>query len=581
MGAPTSLSTSLYLSISGSGFLHPLTLPGGVCEFTLQTNASVKASRPLQVLSPTSARCLAPSVGVLGTYDLSVMQNGVTPDPPLNGQLTFREYDLASVNVTMLEPRGGPLGIEMALTVHGSGFVNLGVQPACRLGSSTIVVGTLLDESRILCTVPANFTATALYTAVSVSLNGGTNGTFSANAAIFVYYAPPRLDSISPNSGNATGGTLVTLTGAGFDGLDPSDPARRAEHLRCRFGFEAQPTAAISHTATSIVCTTSWGVETQTGLPVSLSLNANSYALDPASGGGPANGRRALRVLASNDNNVVFYFQGGHAPAVVETYFNQAGTTLVIQFDSQATDRAGMQGLELCSRILDSVTVTQLQGSDPSAPLCAWLDDSTVYSQLTAGTDAAPGITVRVRAGTVCAAKSSDLCVADTLVAVDKDFPCDRAGTPDRRELCGQPEVVIQAPTELSSCPGTSATLDASLSLGGGVKPLVFVWRAVPATCDNFYAITSRIEKLGSSAARLSLRAAELDEGNEFVIMLVWSHRGSHTVPHSLPMPTAICSHAHPVRAASQNSCELCACFLPDGHKLYGTDISNQDCNYF
>ncbi len=42
---------------------------------------------------------------------------------------------------------------------------------------------------------------------------------------------------------------------------------------------------------------------------------------------------------------------------------------------------------------------------------------------------------------------------------VDADFPCDRRDT-DTRELCITPTALIQAPSEIDSCPGTSLTLD-------------------------------------------------------------------------------------------------------------------------
>ena len=45
------------------------------------------------------------------------------------------------------------------------------------------------------------------------------------------------------------------------------------------------------------------------------------------------------------------------------------------------------------------------------------------------------------------------------LLVVDADFPCDTRAT-DERELCIQPTALIQAPTVISSCPGTTITLD-------------------------------------------------------------------------------------------------------------------------
>ena len=50
-------------------------------------------------------------------------------------------------------------------------------------------------------------------------------------------------------------------------------------------------------------------------------------------------------------------------------------------------------------------------------------------------------------------------------------------------------QMEIQAPNEIDSCPGTSFTLDASRSTGGGVRPLEYIWSASPRTCDNYYGV--------------------------------------------------------------------------------------------
>ena len=53
--------------------------------------------------------------------------------------------------------------------------------------------------------------------------------------------------------------------------------------------------------------------------------------------------------------------KGLHKPALLEVYFPQdAATTLQLVFDSQPTNRAGMNGLGDCSQILDASTVEQL-----------------------------------------------------------------------------------------------------------------------------------------------------------------------------------------------------------------------------
>ena len=52
----------------------------------------------------------------------------------------------------------------------------------------------------------------------------------------------------------------------------------------------------------------------------------------------------------------------------LEAYFPPEAATLIVQFDSQPTNRAGMNGLDACSRVLDSPTVAAIQGTASSPP---------------------------------------------------------------------------------------------------------------------------------------------------------------------------------------------------------------------
>ena len=183
-----------------------------------------------------------------------------------------------------------------------------------------------------------------------------------------------------------------------------------------------------------------------------------------------------------------------------------------------------MNGLGPCRQVLAPATIAVLQGADASPPMCDWTDDSHLVAYLTLFTSAAPGMSVTVRAGVLwprewsgdCHAEDS-LCAEQQTLAVDIDFPCDRRDTAER-ELCGEPVALVQAPTEISSCPGTVLTLDGSRSSGGGIKPLTYRWYAHPTLCDNFYAIRPSLVAAGSASA-VSL-SGELDGGRNFSFLL-------------------------------------------------------------
>ena len=417
---------------------------------------------------------------------LQVLQNGVDPEPSLFADPTFTVYNLAAVHVTQLVPPGGPAGVETTITVVGSGFAEYGKgQLICRVGNLTSTPGILLDSERILCTVPQSTCSGVVE--LAVSLNNGTAGTFTQSLP-FVYYAPPHLAAIYPLRGSAEGGTNVTVHGTGFTALS-TNPSVRAQYLSCLFGVQALPVSAVSHNDTTVVCTTQWGTEDPVGQPVQVALNAQSFETRASDADSSC-----LPAPANMSNVPRFQFVGLNPPTLLEAYFPAAGTTLVIRFDSQPTNRGGMNGIEPCSVVLDDQTSAQLRGSAAAEAKCAWADDSTLFVRLTLYTAAAPGMRIGIRSDVLwpkewnypgtCAGESSK-CAKAAQVVVDADFPCDLRGTKER-ELCIQPIALIQAPTEISSCSGSTLNLDASRSSGSGIKPLTYSWSASPRTCDNY-----------------------------------------------------------------------------------------------
>lgn len=472
-GAPSTAPVGI--SIAGEGFVP--SLAGGRCNFTDEVTG-VELFSDLSTTSDTEASCNSPAGRKSATYVVGVQLNGLVNEPTLLGALYFSEYNLSQVKLTGLQPSGGVTNQNTSVTVKGSGFASYGAgQLACRVGT-TVVVGELLNSSRVLCPVAAVSTAGDI--SVSVSLNGGQNGTF-AEAQAFRFYEQPTVESVDPETGDADGGTLVTVSGSGFAGLSSDSH----DALRCRFGdVTAQSVAATFVSDNKVLCTTLWGAQSSSGQPVSVSLNGEEYT---PSAGAPR-----------------FLFKGLHPPALVAVYFTTDATLLVIQLDSQPTDRGGANGNVPCERLLSDATAARLQGSSSESAQCGWSDDSTIQVFLRFDTDAAPGMVVTLRDNTIkpkyytgeCApGQAGNKCNsgATSTMAVNDFFPCDLTST-EETELCIAPVAVLQAPTELSSCPGTSLTLDASQSYGSGIKPLNFHWRTT-RECDNRQAIQSLFDQ--------------------------------------------------------------------------------------
>ena len=231
----------------------------------------------------------------------------------------------------------------------------------------------------------------------------------------------------------------------------------------------------------------------------------------------------------------------------VEAFFDPAGTKLTVRFDDQPTNRGGMNGLGQCDTVLDDATSATLRGSASAPAQCDWSDASTLIAFLTKDTAAGAGMTITTRSNTLwplgyrggCGGEGSMCAVSDT-ISVDAYFPCDTQATPDDLESCITPTALIQAPTEIDSCPGTSFTLDASRSTGGGVRPLEYIWSASPRTCDNYYAVAAALSAAGSAASSVLLNGTALDNGFSFVIVLtVRNFLGRTSEPFTLTVTRA------------------------------------------
>ena len=142
---------------------------------------------------------------------------------------------------------------------------------------------------------------------VEVSLNQGIDGTFS-NSKTMKLFQQPVIAAVEPNAGPASGGTVVTITGSGFDAFS-DDYEERESQMRCRFGDIVQPVPPSSHTATEVVCATTFGPEKAE--VVTVALNGEAFA----------------------PSQQTFSFIGFHKPQVIDVYFHQSATKIMLIFD--------------------------------------------------------------------------------------------------------------------------------------------------------------------------------------------------------------------------------------------------------
>jgi hypothetical protein len=105
--------------------------------------------------------------------------------------------------LSSLEPAGGPTLGGTVLTIRGENF---GVAGEVRVGGLMAPIGTW-DPTKITCLLPPGNPGPA---PVEVITSDGTSPPLAFK------YDPPHIDFISPNSGPAAGGTLLTIRGQNF-----------------------------------------------------------------------------------------------------------------------------------------------------------------------------------------------------------------------------------------------------------------------------------------------------------------------------------------------------------------------------
>ena len=261
--------------VAGTGFTSN---PAAVCRFG---SAIVSAT----VSNTTSASCVSPFFAA-GAVALEFSNNN--RDFTSNAvQYTFVDPPFLST----ISPAMGPVAGGTTVTIGGSNFVS-GMN--VRFGTNALVSTAFVTATRITVTAPATAAGTLAVTAF--------NGPVASSATLtYVFYANPSVTTLSPNSGQTTGSTLVSVTGTNFQGTAT---------LSCRFGT-AVVTATYS-TATRLLCSSpalgvgSVNVEvtlngadyTANEIPFIYSLAPTVATLSPTSG--PVTGGTLLTVNGAN-----------------------------------------------------------------------------------------------------------------------------------------------------------------------------------------------------------------------------------------------------------------------------------------
>ena len=182
------------VTIKGTGFT-------GATNVTFGTAAGTS----LAVTDDTNMSITSPP-GTAGTVHVTVKAPGGISAASNADNFTY----IAAPVITGISPAGGPVAGGTVVAIKGTGFTGA---TAVSFGATAGTSFTVVNATSITVTSPPGAAGTV---DVTVTTAGGTSATSTADK--FTYYPVPTVGSISPASGPATGGTVVTITGSGFNG---------------------------------------------------------------------------------------------------------------------------------------------------------------------------------------------------------------------------------------------------------------------------------------------------------------------------------------------------------------------------
>jgi hypothetical protein len=261
------------VTITGSGFTGATGVKFGATAVTAPTIGS-------------DAQITATSPAGGGTVDVTVTTPAGTSATSAADQFT---YTAVPAVVTGISPAVGSAVGGNSVTITGSGFLGA---TSVQFGTVTAPAMTVVSDSQITATSPAGGPSPVQVTVVN---RAGSSATSPADE--FTYISPPTVTGISPASGTAVGGTIVTITGSGFSG-----------NVGVQFGTASAPAMTVV-SATQITATSPPGdgtvdvtVSNTAGTSATSAADRFGYVsaitgLSPA--GGPVTGGTAVTIAGA------------------------------------------------------------------------------------------------------------------------------------------------------------------------------------------------------------------------------------------------------------------------------------------
>lgn len=240
---------------------------------------------------------------------------------------------------------------------------------------------------------------------------------------------------------------------------------------------------------------------------------------------------------------------------------DSTGSSLMLEFDSRPTNRAGLRiGIPAsCAAIVDDQTFALMKGSEPSSttPLCTWVSGTRVRAQLSGQTALLPGHLIRVKPNAIYPMAVLGVPLKSCLGSAPQSSSLaggnlfSSNGTNDNAAVgnnsssyCAANAVPLSPPGHLGEVQAPTARLTASgrrslcnglalsaaLSVGGGVYELTYEWN-VTLLDDSLYAPSD-----GARAVLSALRAHVANAGKSvFIPPELFQPRAPSPLPPLMP----------------------------------------------
>jgi putative cell wall-binding protein len=187
------LAGATSVTITGTAFTGATAVTFGA---TAATTFTVNSATQITATSPAGT----------GTVDIRVTTVGGTSATGAGDQFTYA----AGPTITSISPTGGPTTGATTVTLTGTGLTGV---TAISFGGTPGTAVTAISATSASAVSPAHAAGAVDITATTP---GGTSPTGAGD--LFTYTTPPAVTSVSPATGSAAGGPVVTITGTGFTG---------------------------------------------------------------------------------------------------------------------------------------------------------------------------------------------------------------------------------------------------------------------------------------------------------------------------------------------------------------------------